>query len=138
MSSVEIRSSRGCSRLRIVTMRSSCTRNCGQYFSDDGTRKSKTGTTLRGCAGFRRYQVDQFRSVGEAGAGRAFESRSRGAIFAGGGAGELRDLLQVIFGLLAVALFELPQAVILPGPYMVRIGLQRALVPDLRQFVVAE
>jgi hypothetical protein len=40
--------------------------------------------------------------------------------------------------LIAVALLNLPQAVILPGQYMARIGFQRALVPDLREFVVAE
>ena len=39
------------------------------------------------------------------------------------GAGELGDLVQVILRLIAVALFELPQAVILPGPHVVRIGL---------------
>src|SRR5215468_10523539 len=44
----------------------------------------------------------------------------------------------MILRLLAIALFELPQAVILPCPHMVGIGLERALVPDLRQFVVAE
>ena len=38
----------------------------------------------------------------------------------------------------AVALFDLPQAVILPGQHMVRVGFQRALVPDLREPVVAE
>lgn len=37
-----------------------------------------------------------------------------------------------------VALFDLPHAVILPGLDVVRVGLQRALVPDLRQLVVAE
>jgi len=37
-----------------------------------------------------------------------------------------------------VALLNLPQAVMLPRQYMVRIGFQRALVPDLREFVVAE
>src|SRR5882757_725953 len=44
----------------------------------------------------------------------------------------------MILRLIAVALFELPQAVILPGQHVVRIGLERALVPDLRQLVVAE
>src|SRR3982074_336812 len=40
--------------------------------------------------------------------------------------------------LVTVALFDLPQAVILPGLDVVRIGLERALVPDLRHLVVAE
>src|ERR1700722_20447994 len=44
----------------------------------------------------------------------------------------------MVFCLIAVALFELPQPVILPGPHVVRVGLQRALVPDLRDLVVAE
>src|ERR1700743_249577 len=44
----------------------------------------------------------------------------------------------MVLRLVAVALFELPQAVILPGLDVVRIGLQRALVPDLRELVVAE
>src|SRR5687767_16039705 len=38
----------------------------------------------------------------------------------------------------AVALFDLPQAVILPGLDVVGVALQRALVPDLRDLVVAE
>ena len=40
--------------------------------------------------------------------------------------------------LIAIALLDLPQAAILPGQHMVRIGLQRVLVPDLRELVVAE
>src|SRR4051812_8732707 len=44
----------------------------------------------------------------------------------------------MILRLVAIALFDLPLAVILPGPDVVRIGLQRALVPDPRQLVVAE
>jgi hypothetical protein len=44
----------------------------------------------------------------------------------------------IVFRLIAVALLNLPQAVILPRQYMVRIGFQRALVPDLREFGVAE
>src|SRR5271169_5264830 len=48
------------------------------------------------------------------------------------------DPAQMILSLLAVALLDLPKTVILPGQYMVRIGLQRALVPDLAEPVVAE
>src|SRR6476620_7051003 len=44
----------------------------------------------------------------------------------------------MILRLIAVALLDLPQTVILPRQHMVRIGFQRALVPDLREFVVAE
>ena len=44
----------------------------------------------------------------------------------------------MILRLIAVALFDLPQAVMLPGLDVVRIGLERALVPDLRDLVVAE
>ncbi|CKY44822.1 Uncharacterised protein [Mycobacterium tuberculosis] len=40
--------------------------------------------------------------------------------------------------LFAIALFDLPEAVILPGADVIRIGLQRALIPDAGQFVVAE
>jgi hypothetical protein len=40
--------------------------------------------------------------------------------------------------LIAVAPVNLPRAVMPPRQYMVRIGFQRALVPDLREFVVAE
>src|SRR5436190_2142824 len=44
----------------------------------------------------------------------------------------------MILRLVAIALFDLPQAVILPGLDVVRIGLERAFVPDLRDLVVAE
>ena len=44
----------------------------------------------------------------------------------------------MILRLVAVALFDLPQPVILPGLDVVRVGLERALVPDLRDLVVAE
>jgi hypothetical protein len=40
--------------------------------------------------------------------------------------------------LIAVALLDLPQTIILPGLDVVRVGLQRALVPDLRDLVVTE
>src|SRR5260370_11991053 len=44
----------------------------------------------------------------------------------------------MILRLIAVALFDVPETVILPGQHMVRVGFQRALVPDLRELVVAE
>lgn len=43
-------------------------------------------------------------------------------------------LFCIFLRLIAVALVNLPQAVILPRQYMVRIGFQRALIPDLREF----
>src|SRR5882672_5821318 len=78
------------------------------------------------------------RSVNEAGARRLFEGGGQRAIFLAAGAGQSGDPVQVILRLIAVALFDLPQPVILPGPHMIRIGLQGALVPDLRNLVVAE
>src|ERR1700720_3051629 len=77
-------------------------------------------------------------SVHQAGAGRLFQRRGQRAIFLAVGAGQRGDPVQMILRLIAVALFDLPQAVILPGLDVVRIGLQRALVPDLRDLVVAE
>ena len=77
-------------------------------------------------------------SVNQAGAGRFFQCGGERAIFLAVGAGQCRDPAQVILRLIAVALFDLPQSVILLGLDVVRIGLQRALVPDLRQLVVAE
>jgi len=44
----------------------------------------------------------------------------------------------VILRLFTIALFQLPQPVILPGLNVVRVGLERALVPDLRELVVPE
>src|SRR6266540_3820094 len=78
------------------------------------------------------------RSVSQPGARRLFQRGGERAIFLACRAGELSDPVQVILRLDAVALFDLPQAVILPGLDVVRIGLERALVPDLRDLVVAE
>ena len=44
----------------------------------------------------------------------------------------------MIFGLLAVALLDLPEPVIIPGQDVVRVGFERTLVPDLREPVVTE
>src|SRR5437899_9409679 len=44
----------------------------------------------------------------------------------------------MILRLVAIALFNLPKAIILPSEYVVRIGFERALVPNLRELVVAE
>ena len=77
-------------------------------------------------------------SVNQAGAGRLFQRGGERAIFLAAGAGQRGDPVQMILRLIAVALFDLPQPVILPGLDVVRVGLQRALVPDLRDLVVAE
>src|SRR3984893_16343783 len=77
-------------------------------------------------------------SVNEAGAGRLFECCGERAIFLAVGTGQGGDPAQVILRLIAVALFDLPQPVILPGLDVVRVGLQRALVPNLRDLVVAK
>src|SRR4029453_12890344 len=44
----------------------------------------------------------------------------------------------MILRLVAIALFDLPQDVILPCAYVVRVILERALVPGLGKLVVAE
>src|SRR5205823_5790260 len=74
----------------------------------------------------------------EARARRLLDGFGKRAIFLAVGADELGDPVQMILRLLAVALLDLPQAIILPGLDVVRIGFQRALVPDLRELVVAE
>src|SRR6476661_4798961 len=79
-----------------------------------------------------------YSSVNQAGAGRLFERSGERAIFLAVGAGQSGDPVQVILRLLPVTLFDLPQSVILPGLDVVRVRLQRALVPDLRDLVVAE
>src|ERR1700722_19784631 len=54
------------------------------------------------------------------------------------GSADRSDPAKMILRLLAVALLDLPQTVIIPGQHMVRIRFQCALVPDLRELVVAE
>ena len=44
----------------------------------------------------------------------------------------------MILGLIAVALFDLPKTIIVPGQDMVRIGFERALIPNLRELVIAK
>ena len=44
----------------------------------------------------------------------------------------------MIFRRVAIALLDLPEAVVVPGQDVVRIGLQSALIPDLGLLVVAE
>src|SRR5258708_28831195 len=79
-----------------------------------------------------------YSSVNQAGAGRLFERRGEREIFLAVGAGERGDPVQVILRLIAVALLDLPQTIILPGLDVVRVRLQRALVPDLRDLVVTK
>src|ERR1700688_74663 len=77
-------------------------------------------------------------SVNQTSARRLFEGGRERAVFLAVGAGQSGDPAQMILRLVAVTLFDLPQSVILPGLDVVRIRLQRALIPDLRDLVVAE
>src|ERR1700691_4371311 len=86
----------------------------------------------------RRLNGGRRTSVNEAGTGRLFQRRGERAIFRAVGAAQFADPGQVVLRLITIALFELPQPVILPGPHMVRVGLQRPLVPDLRDLVIAQ
>src|SRR5207248_2045609 len=94
----------------------------------------KAGANLRGLHRFGRSDC----SVDEARARRLVDGFGERAIFLALGADGLSDPVQMILRLLAVALLDLPQPIILPGLDVVRIGLQCALVPDLRELVVAE
>src|SRR3984885_13675599 len=100
----------------------------------DAVRQNKTGAALEAAPVERRSPT----SVNEAGTGRLFQRRGERAIFRAVGAAQFADPGQVVLRLITIALFELPQPVILPGPHMVRVGLERPLVPDLRDLVVAE
>ena len=60
-------------------------------------------------------------SVHEDGAGRFLQRFGQGPIFITIGAANRRDALQVIFGLIAIAPLDLPEAVVVPGQHMVRI-----------------
>src|SRR6516164_1212116 len=76
--------------------------------------------------------------VDEASAGRLFQRLGQRPILIAIGAANRGDPLKMIFRLIAVALLDLPKTVIVPGQDMVRIGFERALVPNLRELVVAE
>src|SRR3954454_17796890 len=76
--------------------------------------------------------------INETGAGRLFERVGKRAIFLAVGAGQSGYPAQVILGLIAVALFDLPEPIILPGLDVAGVRLERALIPDLRDLVVAE
>src|ERR1700739_137409 len=71
-------------------------------------------------------------------AGRLLKCGGKRAIFGTIGAADRCDPAQMIFRLVAVALLDLPEAVIVPCQDMVRIGLQGALIPDLGELVVTK
>src|ERR1700679_37032 len=77
-------------------------------------------------------------SINETCAGRLFQRVRQGPIFRAVGSADRSDPAKMILRLLAVALLDLPQTVIIPGQHMVRIRFQCPLVPDLRELVVAE
>src|SRR5690349_6031890 len=69
----------------------------------------------------------------------AFDAALEVLIFlAGRVAADRLDLVEEVPRLEHVALLDLPHAVILPGADMLRVDAERALVPELREFVVAE
>src|SRR5260370_30602288 len=77
-------------------------------------------------------------SIDQSRAGRLLQRGRERSILLAVGPADRGDPAQMILRLVAVALFDLPQAVILPRQHMVRIGFPRALVPDLAELVVAE
>src|SRR3954465_14769238 len=131
-----IRSRSRCSRLRIAANCPWRTDLPGECLMQEASRERRTGTTLRLCPfvpfGDAMFLIDESRS------GRLVERGGERTIFGAVGAGERGELVEVILRLLAVALLELPEAIILPGADVVRIVLQRKLVIDLRRLVVAE
>src|SRR4051794_23603458 len=103
------------------------------------TGQNKTGATRRR----RRPSISSvwFRSgvsVDQAGTGGLFKGGGQRLVFRTILAADRADPVEVILGLIPVALFDLPQSVILPSPHMVRVGLQCPLIPDLRDLIVAE
>ena len=78
------------------------------------------------------------RLIDETCAGRFFQRRGQRPIFLAVVPANRSDPPQMKFRLIAVTLLDLPQTVVVPGQHMVRIGLQRPLVPDLRKLVVTE
>jgi class 3 adenylate cyclase len=77
-------------------------------------------------------------SINETGAEGLFQRVRQRPILRAVGSADRSDPAKMIRRLLAVALFDLPQTVIIPGQHMVRIRFQCPLVPDLRELVVAE
>src|SRR6516225_12259602 len=76
--------------------------------------------------------------VDEAGAGRLLQPLGQRPIFIAIGAANRGDPLEMVLRLFTVTLLDLPKTVIVPGQDMVRIGFERALIPNLRKFIVAE
>jgi hypothetical protein len=77
-------------------------------------------------------------SINETCAGRLFKRVRQRPILRAVGSADRSDPAKMILRLLAVALLDLPQTVIILGQHMVRIRFQCPLVPDLRELVVAE
>src|ERR1700722_9531773 len=77
-------------------------------------------------------------SINETCAGGLFQRVRQRPILRAVGSADRSDPAKIKLRLLAVALLDLPQTVIIPGQHMVRIRFQCALVPDLRELVVAK
>src|SRR5262245_61358359 len=80
-------------------------------------------------APLRATDLGRLASINQPGARWLLKGRRQRAIFLAGSSADLRDPRQVILRLIAVALLDLPEPIILPRQHMVRIGLQRTLVP---------
>ena len=66
------------------------------------------------------------------------QGRGQGLVLIAIGTANLSDPTQVIFCLLAIALLDLPKSIIVPREDVIRIGFQRAFIPNLRKRVIAE
>src|ERR1700743_2095623 len=86
--------------------------------------------------GRRRHRAPN--SIDKTGARWLLKCGRKRAIFGTIGAADRCDPAQMKFCLVAVALLDLPEAVIVPRQDMVRIELQRTLIPDLRELMVAK
>src|SRR5262249_33944863 len=81
--------------------------------------KKENGATRRGCAALEERALGRRDLVDETGARGLGHRVGERAVFRSFGADQHRDAIQVILRLLAVALLERPEAVILPGAHMV-------------------
>src|SRR5262245_45484860 len=77
-------------------------------------------------------------SIDETCARRFFQRFRQRPILRAVGSANRSDPLQMIDGLVSIALLDLPQAETVPGQALVRIGFERALIPNLRKLVIAE
>ena len=77
-------------------------------------------------------------SIDERSARRLLQGRGQGLVLIAIGTANLSDPTQVIFCLLAIALLDLPKSIIVPREDVIRIGFQRAFIPNLRKRVIAE